>query len=147
MNLNIKLPNINNPIANYMAFKRIGNLIFVSGQTCRENGQMKFVGKVGKDLDLKEAKEAAKLCALNILSQVKLACEGDLSKVKSCIKLNIFINCCDDFFDHAAVANGASDLMIEVFGENGKSARTSVGVLNLPSNSSVEVDAVFEIFE
>lgn len=145
MNLDIKLPNINNPVANYRAFKKVGNLLFIAGQTCRENGQIKFAGKVGKDLDLETSKEAAKLCALNILSQVKMACDGDLSKIKSCVRLNVFVNCDKDFFDHATVANGASDLMVEVFGENGKPTRTSVGVSSLPSNSAVEIDAIFEI--
>ncbi len=145
MNLDINLPSVNNPVANYKAFKKTGSLLFIAGQTCRENGKMKFTGKVGKDLNLEQAKEAARLCGLNILSQVKLACDGDLSKIKSCIRLNVFVNCESDFFDHALVANGASDLMVEVFGENGKPSRTSVGVSSLPSNSSIEIDAIFEI--
>ncbi len=145
MNLNIKLPTINSPVANYRAFKKIGNTLFIAGQTCRENGKMKFSGKVGKDLDIEQAKEAARLCGLNILSQVSEACDGDLSKVKSCVRLNVFVNCESNFADHAIVANGASDLMVEVFGENGKPTRTSVGVSSLPSNSAVEIDAIFEI--
>ena len=145
MNLEIKLPNINNPVANYIAFKKVGNLLFISGQTCRENGQMKFADKVGAVLSLDEGKAAARLCGLNILSQVKAACDGDLRKVKSCVRLNVFVNSNADFLDHAIVANGASDLMVEVFGESGKSTRTSVGVSSLPSNSSVEIDAIFEI--
>ena len=147
MNLQIKLPNINNPVANYTAFKRVGDLLFVAGQTCRENGQMKFCGKVGKDLSLEQAKEASKLCALNILSQVKIACDEDLSKIKSCVRLNVFINCHHDFLDHAVVADGASDLMVEVFGENGKPTRTSVGISSLPSNSAIEIDAIFEFYK
>jgi len=145
MNLDIKLPNSNNPVANYRAFKKAGDLLFVSGQTCRENGKMKFSGKVGRDLNIDQAQEAARLCALNILSQVKMACDGDLSKVKACIRLNVFVNCDSDFLDHAVVADGASDLMVEVFGENGKPTRTSVGVLSLPSGSAVEIDAIFAV--
>jgi enamine deaminase RidA (YjgF/YER057c/UK114 family) len=141
----IKLPIANNQAGNYQAFKKIGNLLFIAGQTCREDDKMKFTGKVGQDLDLEKSKEASKLCALNILSQVKIACDGDLSKIKSCIRLNIFINCNNDFIDHVKVANEASNLMIEVFGENGKHTRTSVGVCSLPSDSAVEIDAIFEI--
>jgi len=146
MNFEISLPSINNPVANYIAYKKVGNLVFVSGQTCRENGAMKFVGRVGKDLNVEEGKLAARLCGLNILSQIKLACEGNLRQVKSCVRLNVFVSSAEDFFDHALIANGASDLMVEVFGEAGKPTRTSVGVYSLPSNSAVEIDAIFEIF-
>jgi len=145
MNLEIALPNINNPVANYIAYKQVGNLVFISGQTCRENGTMKFTGLVGKDLASDEGKMAARLCGLNILSQIKLACDGDLRKVKSCIRLNVFVSSAEDFFDHALIADGASELMAEVFGDVGKPTRTSVGVYNLPSNSAVEIDAIFEI--
>jgi len=144
MNLDIQLPMINNPVANYIAFKKVGDLLFISGQTCRENGYMKFTGKVGKDLTLEQAQDAAKLCALNILSQVKMACDGDLSKIKSCVRLTVFVNCDHDFGDHALVANGASDLMVAVFGANGRPTRTAVGVSSLPSNSAVEIDGIFE---
>lgn len=146
MNLEIALPNLNNPVANYIAYKKVGNLVFVSGQTCRENGAMKFAGRVGKDLTSDEGKLAARLCGLNILSQIKLACDGDLGKVKSCVRLNVFVSSAEDFFDHALIANGASDLMVEVFGDAGKPTRTSLGVYSLPSNSAVEIDAIFEIF-
>jgi enamine deaminase RidA (YjgF/YER057c/UK114 family) len=146
MNFEISLPSINNPVANYIAYKKVGNLVFVSGQTCRENGAMKFVGRVGKDLNVEEGKLAARLCGLNILSQIKLACEGNLRQVKSCVRLNVFVSSAEDFFDHALIANGASDLMVEVFGDAGKPTRTSVGVYSLPSNSAVEIDAIFEIF-
>lgn len=146
MNLEIELPKLNNPVANYISYKKVGSLIFISGQTCREEGAMKFCGKVGKDLTIEEAKTAARLCGLNVLSQLKLSCDNDFKKVKSCIRLNVFVNSSDTFQDHSTVANGASDLMVEVFGESGKSTRTSVGVHTLPSNSAIEIDAIFEIF-
>ncbi len=146
MNLKIELPQISNPIANYVAYKKVDNLLYVSGQVCKKDGIMLFSGKIGKDLTLDEGKKAARLCGFNILAQVKDACGGDLSRVKSCVRLNVFVNSAESFYDYASVANGASDLMSEVFGEDiGKPTRIALGVYGLPSNSAVEIDAIFAI--
>lgn len=145
MNLNIELPKINSPVANYKAYKIENNLLYISGQTCRKDGQVIHRGKVGVDLNIDTAKQAARLCGLNILANVKDALKGDFAKIKSCLRLNIYINCDAEFYDHAKVADGASDLMVEVFGEDGKHTRSSIGVYSLPSNSAIEIDAIFAL--
>lgn len=145
MNFNIELPKISSPVANYKAYKIINNLLYISGQTCRKDNQVIYQGKVGVDLNIDTAKQAARLCGLNILAQVHEACNGDFSKIISCIRLNVYINCNADFSDHAKVANGASDLMVEVFGEIGIPTRSTIGVNSLPSNSAIEIDAIFAL--
>ena len=122
------------------------NLIFIAGQVAFENGQLNYKGRVGEDIDIDTAKKVARICGLNILGVLKSALDGDLSKVKKCIKLGIFVSCVDKFDQQPEVANGASDLMVEVFGENGKHARFAVGTNALPRNAPVEVDAIFEIY-
>lgn len=143
--LGINLPTPAAPVANYVGFVKSGNQLFVSGQLPIENGEIKYVGKVGSKISVEDAKIAAKLCAINIIAQVKVACGGDLEKVVRCVKLGVFVNGDADFIDHPIVANGASDLMVEVFGDAGKHARAAVGAGSLPRGVSVEVDAVFEI--
>ena len=143
--LGINLPTPAAPVANYVGFVKSGNMVFVSGQLPLENGQMKFVGKVGLDVTAEDAKSAAKLCAINILAQIKVACDGNLDRVVRCVKLGIFVNGDTTFTAHPAVANGASDLIAEVFGDAGKHARAAVGSGSLPFGVSVEVDAIFEI--
>lgn len=133
------------PVANYVGFVKSGNIVFISGQLPAENGQMKYVGKVGSQVSADDAKKAARLCAINILAQLKAACDGNLDKVVRCIKLGIFVNADADFTQHPAVANGASDLMVEVFANKGKHARAAVGSGSLPLGVAVEVDAIFEI--
>lgn len=142
--LGIKIPTISAPAANYLPFTKSGNQIFISGQLPKdENGLI--TGKVGKDTDIETAKKAAQLCALNIIAVLKSACDGNLDKVKQCVKLGIFVNAVDDFCDHPAIGNGASDLMVKIFDEKGKHARFAMGAGSLPLNSTVEIDAIFEI--
>ncbi len=143
--LGIALPTPAAPVANYVGFVKSGNQVFVSGQLPLEAGKLQFVGKVGSEVVAEDAKKAARICAINILAQVKVACDGDLERVVRCVKLGIFVNGDADFKDHPAVANGASDLMVEVLGDAGKHARAAVGSGSLPFGVSVEVDAIFEI--
>jgi len=144
-NLGIILPEPIAPIANYVPFVQSGNQIFISGQLPIKNGEVKFVGKVGDEISIEEGQKAARICAINIIANLNLACEGDLDRVKKCVKLGIFINAVSDFANHPIVANGASDLMVEVFGEKGKHARFAMGAGSLPRGVAVEVDAIFEI--
>ncbi len=143
--LGITLPTPAAPVANYVGFVKSGNVVFISGQLPLENGKLQFVGKVGSEISADDAKKAARLCAINLLAQLKVACEGDLDRVVKCVKLGIFVNGDANFKDHPAVANGASDLMVEALGDVGKHARAAVGSGSLPFGVSVEVDAIFEI--
>jgi enamine deaminase RidA (YjgF/YER057c/UK114 family) len=143
--LRINLPTPAAPVANYVGFVKSGNQVFVSGQLPLENGELKYVGKVGSKISVDDAKKAARLCAINILAQLNSACDGNLDRVVSCIKLGVFVNGDADFTDHPLVANGASDLMVEVLGDAGKHARAAVGSGSLPRGVCVEVDAIFEI--
>ncbi len=143
--LNIILPEAKAPVGNYLATKISGKMLFVSGQiSIDENGQL-ITGKVGKDLNTDEGYQAAKRCALSIVAQVKKACDNDLSKVKSCIKLTGFVNSTADFTEQPKVINGASDLVASIFGEAGMHTRAAVSNNSLPLGVSVEVDAIFEL--
>ena len=143
--LKINLPEAKPPVGNYVATKVSGKMLFVSGQiSIDETGQL-IKGKVGKDLDTEAGYNAAKRCALSIIAQVKKACGNDLSKVKSCIKLTGFVNSTDEFIDQPKVLNGASDLIVSVFGEAGMHTRAAVSTNSLPLGVSVEVDAIFEL--
>ena len=143
--LKIKLPEAKPPVGNYVATKVTGKMLFVSGQiSIDENGQL-IKGKVGKDLDTEAGYNAAKRCALSIIAHVKKACDNDLSKVKSCIKLTGFVNSTDEYTDQPKVVNGASDLIASVFGNSGMHARAAVSTNGLPLGVSVEVDAIFEL--
>ena len=143
--LNINLPEAKAPVGNYVATKISGKMLFISGQiSIDENGQL-IKGKIGKDLDTESGYNAAKRCALSIIAQAKKACDNDLSKIKSCIKLTGFVNSTDEFTDQPKVINGASDLMVSIFGETGMHARAAVSTNSLPLGVSVEVDAIFEL--
>ena len=143
--LNINLPEAKAPVGNYVATKIVGKLLYISGQiSIDEKGQL-IKGKVGKELDTDQAYQAAIRCGLSIVSQAKNACEGDLSKIKSCIKLTGFVNSIDSFADQPKVINGASDLMASIFGEAGMHTRAAVSTNSLPLGVAVEVDAIFEL--
>ena len=143
--LKIILPEAKPPVGNYVATKISGNMLFISGQiSIDENGKL-IKGKIGKDLNVDSGYEAAKRCALSIVAQVKEACNGDLSKIKSCVKLTGYVNSTDDFVDQPKVINGASDLIVSVFGNSGMHTRAAVSANSLPLGVSVEVDAIFEL--
>ena len=143
--LKINLPEAKAPVGNYVATKISGKMLFISGQiSIDENGQL-IKGKVGKDLDTEAGYNAAKRCALSIVAQVKKACNDDLSKIKSCIKLTGFVNSTNDFTEQPRVINGASDVIASVFGDAGMHTRAAVSTNSLPLGVSVEVDAIFEL--
>ena len=143
--LNIELPNAPDPVGAYVAFKKIGNLLFISGQLpISKDGEM-IKGKIGADLDLEDGQRASKLCAINILAQVKKALNGNLNKVRNCIKITGFVNSSDDFIDQPKVINPASETLAAVFGDNGKHARAAVSTNSLPLGVAVEIDAIFEV--
>jgi enamine deaminase RidA (YjgF/YER057c/UK114 family) len=142
---NIVLPKVTPAVANYLPVTQSGNIVYISGQLPFWEGEKRFVGKVGQDLTVAEAQEAARLCGLNIIAQLKAHLNGNLDKVTCCLKLGGFVNSLADFQDHPKVLNGASDLMVEVFGEKGKHARFAMGAGSLPFNVAVEVEAMFEI--
>ena len=143
--LKINLPEAKAPVGNYVATKVSGKMLFISGQiSIDETGQL-IKGKVGKDLDTEAGYNAAKRCALSIIAQVKKACNNDLSKVKSCVKLTGFVNSTDEFIDQPKVLNGASDLIASVFGDAGMHTRAAVSTNSLPLGVSVEVDAISEL--
>ena len=143
--LDIILPQAKLPVGSYVATKITGNLLFISGQiSIDENGKL-IKGKVGKDLSVDDGYNAAKRCGLSIVSQAKEACDGDLSKIKSCIKLTGFVNSTDDFTDQPKVINGASDLIASIFDKAGMHTRAAISTNSLPLGVSVEVDAIFEL--
>ena len=143
--LQLSLPEARDPVGSYLATKVVGKMLFVSGQiSIAENGDL-IKGKLGRDLKTEDGYNAAKRCGLNIISQVKKACEGDFSKIKSCIKLTGFVNSTEDFTEQPKVINGASDLIASVFGEAGMHTRAAVSTNSLPLGVSVEVDAIFEL--
>ena len=143
--LKIELPEAKAPVGSYVASKVSGNMLFISGQiSISANGEL-IKGKLGRELKTDEGYEAAKRCGLSILSQVKKACKGDLSKIKSCIKLTGFVNSTEDFIEQPKVINGASDLIASVFGDAGMHTRAAVSTNSLPLGVSVEVDAIFEL--
>ncbi|MDE3114405.1 MAG: RidA family protein [Pseudomonadota bacterium] len=143
--LGITLPEPPAPVASYVPYVISGKQVFISGQVTLEAGALKYVGTVGKDLTLEDGQAAARLCAINLLAQLKAAAGGNLSRVTRCVKLGVFVNAVPGFTQHPEVANGASNLMQEVFGEAGRHARAAVGAGSLPRNVAVEVEAVFEL--
>jgi enamine deaminase RidA (YjgF/YER057c/UK114 family) len=142
--LGVALPTPNAPVANYVPYVVSGNLVFISGQVTLGPDGLKYLGKVGKDISVEEGKAAARLCAINLLAQLKTAC-GDLDRVKRCVRLGVFVNATPDFTQHPEVGNGASDLIVEVFGDSGRHSRAATGAGSLPRGVAVEVDGVFEI--
>lgn len=143
--LGIELPEAVAPLAQYVPYVVTGNLVFISGQVAFENGELPYKGKIGKDLSVEDGAKAARLCALNILAQLKAACGGDLDKVKRVVKLGGFVASTPDFTDQPQVMNGCSSVLGDVFGDAGRHARFAVGLASLPLDSPVEVDAVIEI--
>ena len=144
--LNIKLPDPKDPVGSYVAFKIVNKFLFISGQiSIDEKGDL-IKGKIGQDLDLEQGYYAAKRCGLAIISQVKKACDGDLSKIKTCIKLTGYVNSTDNFKDQPKIVNGASEIITKVFDQKGLHTRAAISSNSLPLNVAVEVDAIFEIF-
>lgn len=143
----ITLPRPSAPAANYVPYVKVGSLVFISGQLPILNGELKYLGKIGRDLTVENGQQAARLCALNILAQLKQACGGELNRVERCVRLGGFVNSTDDFKDHSLVINGASHLILEVFEDKGHHGRAAIGVNSLPLGVAVEVEAIFEVKE
>ena len=143
--LKISLPEPKDPVGSYVASKIIGKLLFISGQISIDEKGNLIKGKIGKDLDINQGYEAAKRCGLAIISQVKKACDNDLAKVKSCIKLTGYVNSTDDFIDQPKVINGASEIIAKIFDNKGLHTRAAISSNSLPLGVAVEVDAIFEI--
>ncbi len=142
--MGVTLPQAAAPAANYVAYAVTGNLVFTAGQLPLVDGKLIATGLVGRDLDTAKAKDAARACAINVLSQVKAALGGDLEKISRVVKLTVFVASTPDFTEQHLVANGASDFIAEVLGERGKHARSAVGMASLPLNAPVEVEAIVE---
>jgi enamine deaminase RidA (YjgF/YER057c/UK114 family) len=145
--MGLELPAPPTPIANFVPFQRQGGLVFLAGQVNEWNGAVPFVGKLGREFDVAAGQQAARLCALNLIACLKLACEGDLDRVRRCLRVGGFVNCDPEFEFAPHVINGASDLFVALMGDAGRHARTAVGVATLPRRAAVEVDAIFEIGE
>ena len=143
--LNIDLPDAPSPVGAYVAYKKAGKLIFISGQLPMSKDGNLLKGKIGKELTLEDGQKAAKLCAINLLSQAKKAADGNLDKIKSCVKITGFVNSTDEFTDQPKVINPASEMLSSVFGDNGKHARAAISANSLPLGVAVEIDAIFEI--
>ena len=143
--LNIKLPKAPDPVGAYVAFKKIDKLLFISGQLPIDLDGKMIKGKIGKDLTLEDGQKASKLCAINIISQAKKAMNGDLNKIKNCIKITGFVNSIDNFIDQPKVINPASETLSEVLGDKGKHARVAVSTNSLPLGAAVEIDAILEV--
>ena len=143
--LNISLPKAPDPVGAYVAFKKVDKLLFISGQLPIDiNGKM-IKGKIGKDLTLDEGQKASKLCVVNILAQAKKAMNGDLNKIKNCIKITGFVNSTDNFTDQPKIINPASETLSLVFGNSGKHSRAAISTNSLPLGAAVEIDAIFEV--
>jgi enamine deaminase RidA (YjgF/YER057c/UK114 family) len=143
--LQIELPQPSKPGANYVQFVRSGNLLFLTGQLAQWNGERRFIGKLGRELGVEEGRQAARLCALNLIAHLRTAVEGDLDRVVRCVRVAGYVNSVPEFTGQSQVINGASDLFVEIFGEAGRHTRMAVGVSALPYDVAVEVEAVFEI--
>ena len=144
-NLNINLPQPKAPVGAYVATKIVGKLLYISGQISIDENSKLITGKVGKDLNLEEGYKAAERCGLSIVAHVKNACEGDLDKIKTCIKLTGYVNSTEDFKDQPKIINGASDIIAKIFEKKGDHTRAAVSVNSLPLGVTVEVDAIFEL--
>ena len=143
--LNIIIPKAPDPVGAYVAFKRISNFLYISGQLpIDENGKI-LKGKIGKELTLEDGQKASRLCVINIIAQANKAMQGDLSKIKSCIKITGFVNSTDTFTDQPKVINPASETLSFIFGENGKHTRAAISTNSLPLGAAVEIDAIFEV--
>jgi enamine deaminase RidA (YjgF/YER057c/UK114 family) len=143
--LGIELPEPSKPGANYVPSVRTGNLIFLTGQLSQWNGERRFIGKLGRELGVEEGRQAARLCALNLVAQLRAALDGDLDRVVRCVRIAGYVNSVPDFVAQSQVINGASDLFVEVFEDAGRHTRMAVGVSALPYDVAVEVEGVFEV--
>jgi len=143
--LNIELPKAPDPVGAYVPFKKIANLLYISGQLPIELDGKITKGKIGKDLTLEDGQKASKLCVINILAQASKAMNGNLDHIKNCIKITGFVNSTDDFFDQPKVINPASETLSFLFGDKGKHTRAAISTNSLPLGAAVEIDAIFEI--
>ena len=143
--LNITLPKAPSPVGAYVAFKKIDKFLFISGQLPIDIDGKMIKGKIGKDLTLEEGQKASKLCVINIIAQAKKATDGDLNKIKNCIKITGYVNSTDNFTDQPKIINPASETLSSVFGDKGKHARAAVSTNSLPLGAAVEIDAIFEV--
>ena len=143
--LNINIPEAPDPVGAYVAYKIIGSLLYISGQLPIDTDGKIIKGKIGKDLSIENGQEAAKLCVINIVAQVKKAMGGDLNRVKNCVKITGFVNSTDDFKDQPKIINAASEMLTSIFGESGKHTRAAVSSNSLPLGIAVEIDAIFEV--
>ncbi|WP_175882562.1 RidA family protein [Burkholderia sp. BCC0044] len=144
--LDIDLPeSAPKPGANFLPVKRVGNLLYVSGQVPVRDGVDQYVGKVGRDVTIEDGQAAARLCAVNMLAQVNRAVDGDFSRIAGCVRLGGFVNAVEDFSEHPKVINGASDLMVAVLGDAGRHTRAAVGCISLPRGVAVELEGIFEL--
>jgi enamine deaminase RidA (YjgF/YER057c/UK114 family) len=144
-NLNLEIPKAPDPVGAYIAYKKTANLLFISGQISIDSNGKISKGKLGKDLTIDQGQAAAKLCAINIIAQVKKACNDKLEGIASCIKLTGYVNSTNDFTDQPKIINTASELVFAVFGENGKHTRAAISANSLPLDAAVEIDAIFEL--
>ena len=144
-NLGLNIPDLPKALANYVPFKIIGKTIYISGQAPVHNGELIYKGKVGSDISIEEGIEAAKLCVINIIAALKTGLEGDWDKLDSFVKLTGFVNCQDNFTGQPKIINGASDMLVEIFGDQGRHARVAVGSNALPLGISVEIDAIVQL--
>tara|TARA_Y100000739_G_C20343540_1_gene344415 strand:- start:56 stop:520 length:465 start_codon:yes stop_codon:yes gene_type:complete len=143
--LDIEIPEINPPLANYIPAKKVGNLLFISGQAPVKNGKFPYLGKVGVDLTEEDGIKAAELCAINIIAALKYSIEGNWDNLDTFVKIGGFVNCTSEYTDHPKIINGASDLIVKIFGERGRHSRFAVGSNSLPLNISVEIEAVINL--
>ena len=143
--LNIEIPDAPDPVGAYVAFKIIGKLLYISGQLPISKDGKIIKGKLGKNLNLEEGKEASNICVINIIAQVKKALDGDLEKVKNCIKITGYVNSSEDFIEQPKVINPASETLVKIFGDKGRHTRAAVSASSLPLGVAVEIEAIFEI--
>ena len=144
-NLGLNIPDLPKALANYVPYKIIGKTIYISGQAPVQNGELIYKGKVGSDISIEEGIEAAKLCVINIIAALKTGLEGDWDKLDSFVKLTGYVNCQDNFTDQPKIINGASDMLVEIFGDQGRHARVAVGSNALPLGIAVEIDAIVQL--
>lgn len=143
--LAIELPQASKPGANYVPWVRTGSLVFLTGQLSQWNGERRFIGKLGREFGVEDGRQAARLCALNLIAHLRDAVGGDLDRAARCVRVAGFVNSTPDFVSQSQVMNGASDLFVDVFGDAGRHSRMAVGVAALPYDVAVEVEAVFEV--
>jgi enamine deaminase RidA (YjgF/YER057c/UK114 family) len=144
-NLGLNIPELPKALANYVPYKIVGKTMYISGQAPVKNGELIYKGKVGSDITVEDGIEAARLCVINIIAAVKTGLEGDWSKLDSFVKLTGFVNCQDDFTDQPKIINGASDMLVDIFGDQGRHARVAVGSNALPLGIAVEIDAIVQL--